>query len=318
MMCQKVNAGSQNPKKILWVDSYDEDYEWSLGLERGIRQALTGSNVELKIWRMDTKRHQGAKFGRMAGALAMKFIYSYKPDIVIASDDSAQEYLVVPFLKDSFLPVVFCGVSENPSKYGYPAQNITGMIEIEHSEKMFEQLRRFAGGERAGYLDGDCPTARIIAARSNKDLFQGRLKIYLVRTMEEFKQAFLQAQKTVDMLVVRNYAGIKDWNAAEAEAFLAAHTRIPTGSVNSWMSRYVLLTYGKVPEEQGEYAAKTALKILGGASPAEMPIEENKMAQLTVNLKMAKAAEIVLPVSILQIGEVIGREVYEEAVSITP
>jgi hypothetical protein len=298
------------PKRILWVDSYDEGYEWSRGLERGLRQALEGTGVMLDIWRMDTRRHKGEPFARQAGVSARDHIERTRPDLVIASDDNVQQYLVVPFLKDTALPVVFCGVEKDPAGYGYPALNVTGMVEVDQVDKLFRQLRRFARGDRIGELFGAHGPARTFASRHNERLFDNRMKVYEVRTMAEFKQAVLRARQEVDMLHLRNYVGIEDWDAAEAEAFLLAHADLPTGAVNPWMENLVLFTLAKLPEEQGEYAAVAALRILYGTTTAEMPLISNRLARLTVNLRMAKAAGIVLPVSLLRTADIIGREAY--------
>lgn len=299
-------------KRILWVNSYSSDYEWSSGLEKGLRVALYGTGVELKIFHMDTKRHLGEDFHRKAGLRAKKIIEEFRPDLVIASDDNAQKYLVVPYLKDTALPVIFCGVNEDLATYGYPCRNITGMIEDEMAEGLIMHLRRLAKGDRAGFIGADVHTMRIVANQYNQQFFDGQLRYYLVRTFSEFKEAFLRAQQEVDFLLFRNYSGITGWDAAKAEAFVAANTTVPTGTVLPWMQPFNLLTIAKVAGEQGEYAATTALRIFAGARPAELPVVRNHLAHLVINLKMAKAAGIVLPVSLLQTAEVIGKEVYKE------
>ena len=105
---------------------------------------------------------------------------------------------------------------------------------------------------------------------------------------------------------------MKGWDAEAAETFLLENVRIPTGSVNIWMREFVIFTMAKQPEEQGAFAAAAALRILAGDKPEEIPITKNKQAHLVVNLKMAHAAGIVLPVSLLQVAEVIGQEALQE------
>lgn len=63
-----------------------------------------------------------------------------------------------------------------------------------------------------------------------------------------------------------------------------------------------------MPEEQGHWMAATALRILGGESPADIPLVENRKADLIVNLRLARAAGMVLPVSVLKTATVIGRD----------
>lgn len=303
----KQAPGAYASKKILWVDSYHQGYEWSDEIEKGIREVLYETGVNLKIVRMDSKRNDTEAYGRDAGLKARNAVDEFKPDVVIASDDNAQKYLVVPFLKGGKLPVVFCGVNWDASIYGYPTADITGMIEEDLVSEMLKKFQAYARGRRVGYLSGNVETERKIVDIYNKRFFSGEMKTYLVNSMDAFKEAFLRAQEEVDMLYIYNYSGITDWHPAEAEKFLFHNTKIPTGSHNGFMSPYVLFTVAKLPMEQGSFAAKTALRILDGLSPAQIPVAVNELTQTTINLKMAQAAGFVLPASLLKGATIIGQ-----------
>ncbi len=294
-------------RKILWVDSYHREYEWSAGIEKGIRQVLAKTDVELCIVRMDTKREPAEKSKRAAALRAREAIEKFRPDVVIASDDNAVKYLVVPYLKDTTLPVVFCGVNWDAALYGLPAGNVAGMVEVDLVETQLMHLARYARGKRIGYLSGDTETERKIIDIYNKRFFNGRLKSYLVTTFADFQKQFLRAQQEVDMLYIYNYAGIVDWDPVRAETFLLSNVRIPTGSHNPFMAPYVLVAVAKLPEEQGEWAARSALRILDGADPVGIPTARNERGRLIVNLKMADALDIVFPVDTLRAAEVIGQ-----------
>jgi ABC-type uncharacterized transport system substrate-binding protein len=261
---------------------------------------------------MDSKRNDTETYGRDAGLRARDAVQEFKPDVVIASDDNAQKYLVVPYLKGGELPVVFCGVNWDASIYGYPTTNITGMIEEDLVSEMLNKLQVHAQGKRIGYLSGNVETERKIVDIYNKRFFDGKMKTYLVNSMDAFKEAFLRAQKEVDMLYIYNYSGIADWQPDEAEKFLFNNSKVPTGSHNSFMAPYVLYTVAKLPMEQGNFAAKTALRILDGLSPAQIPVAVNELTQLTINLKMAQAAGFVLPASLLKGATIIGQKTLQQ------
>ncbi|ABA89807.1 ABC transporter, periplasmic substrate-binding protein [Syntrophotalea carbinolica DSM 2380] len=299
-------------KKVLWVDSYHAGgYEWTAGIERGIRKALRGTGVQVRILRMNTKWDLSENSKQHAGLKAKQAIDAWRPDVVIASDDNAARYLVVPYLKNTSLPVVFCGINWDASPYGFPCSNVTGMIEVEPVETLVAHLRRFAKGERLGYLSADTVSERKVVDVYNRRFFSGSMKSYLARDFDHFKELFLRAQNEVDMIYIANYSDMPGWDSRKVEDFLVRHVRKPTGSRLAYMERFVTFTVAKVPEEQGEYAAKTALKILGGISPDAIPVVANELASLTINLKMAKASGIVLPVSTLQVAsKVIGQEAY--------
>jgi len=307
-------AEAYRGKKILWIDSYHAGYEWSDGIERGIRNALEGTGVDLIVWRLNSKRNTSEAYCREAGHRAKKVIDEYQPDVVIASDDNAQKYLVVPYLKDTDFPVVFCGLNCQPANYGYPCCRITGMCETDYIDALARQMRNFAGGDRIGMLAGYTESEKSVAHRY-QHIFGGRLKVYWVRTLSEYQREFLRAQQEVDILYLGNNAGIADWDDAAAEVFMMENIRIPTGAVLPWMKKQVVFTLAKLPEEQGEYAAATALRILAGSRPEDIPLCHNKLAHLSVNLKMAKAVGLILPVSLLKTAEVIGQEAFQQSIA---
>ncbi len=292
-------------KKILWVSSYHQGYEANDAIETGIRAQLKGTPVELRTFFMDTKRNNTSIQGQTAAKKAFSIIEQFRPDAIIASDDNAQRYLVVPYLKEKSIPIVFCGVNWDIKKYGYPTANITGMVEVDLTQQMYDLMKSYATGNKIGFLSGNVDAERDMVQMYNTRFFQGRLKPYFVESMAEFKHAFLQAQQEVNMLYIYNYTGIKDWDPNEAELFLSRHTRIPTGSHNDFMAPFVTFVAAKSLLEHGRYAAKTALRILAGVTPDKIAVTENKEVELYVNMRMAKAASFVFPVDLLQTATVI-------------
>lgn len=292
-------------KKILWVSSYHQGYEANDAIEAGIRSQLNGTPVELRTFFMDTKRNNTADHGQAAAKKALAIIEQFRPDVIIASDDNAQKYLVVPYLKEKSIPVIFCGVNWDIHPYGYPTDNITGMIEVDLTQQMYDLMRSYATGDKIGFLSGNVDAERKMIEIYNKRFFHGRLKPYLVDSMAEFKHYFLQAQQDVDMLYIYNYTGIRDWDPNEAELFLSRHTRIPTGSHNDFMAPFVMFVAAKSLQEHGRFASDAALQILSGVSPAKIAVTENKAVELYVNMRMAKAASFVFPVDLLQTATVI-------------
>jgi len=306
-----AGAGSFRGKKILFVNSYHEGYEWSDGIETGVREVLDGTGVDLRFFRMDTKRDDSEEFGREAGRRAKAFLDDFKPDVLIAADDNAQKYLVVPYVKGTDLPVVFCGVNWDASMYGYPAPNVTGMIELDMIQELVRLLAWYARGDRIGFLAADVEVERKLGDLYGKRFFPGNLKTYYVNTFKDWKEQYVKAQEEVDVLINHNNAGIPDWDSAAAESFCIENTKIPTGSTAGWMARFNLLIAAEVPEEQGEYAARVALDILRGAKPADIPLVFNEKAKLTINMLVADRLGIVFDPALLETAEIIGLRTQE-------
>lgn len=305
------NAGTEGKfagKKVVWVNAYHKGYAWSDGIEAGLHNVLDGTGVELKVIVLDTKNHPDKAFGEAAGAKAAAEIQAYKPDVVIASDDNSQKYLVVPFLKGAGIPVIFNGVNWDASPYGYsPADGVTGIVEVELPDQMIALLKAYAKGNRLGYITIDTETERTITNVYNQRFFNGQMKTYWVKTQDEFKAAFITAQTELDMLIMGNNAGSDKWDAAEMQQFVVDNTVIPTGSINDWMAPYSLLTLAKSSNEQGELAAQDALLILGGTPVKDIPFGVNKKGGLMTNLMIADKLGVVFSPSLLKNAVIIDK-----------
>ena len=297
--------GKQSTPKILFIDSYHQGYAWSDGIESGIRQVLEGRNVTLQVHRMDTKRNKTEEFKKQAALKAKAVIEEFKPDVVIAADDNASKYLIVPYYRGGNLPFVFAGINWDATRYGFPARNVTGMVEINAVESLLDTLRTFSGGVTVGLLSDDT-TSTQKEVKTYAEVLNLRFdKVSLVTNFADWKQAYLEMQDSVDVLFFYNNAGIEGWNDQEASRFALENARIPSGAVQAWMAPYVLLVFPKDAVEQGEWAATTALQILQGVSPQSIPITTNKRTTPMMNSEMARNLQLEIPRELIQGGAAI-------------
>lgn len=286
-------------KKILFINSYHKGYPWSDGIYQAIENTIRGTGIQLIQFEMDTKRHSGEQSKKTAAEKARSVIGRFKPDVVIASDDNASKYLIVPFYKKSKLPFVFCGVNWDASDYGFPTENITGMIEVQLIDQILATLKKYAGGDRIGFIKGDD-----LSARKEAIFYEKRFNINItkrfVKKYSEWQRAYLDLQEQTDMILVGNSVSIPDWDAMAAKRFVEANTRVPTGNWDKWMKDYALVTFATVPSEQGRWAAKAALKILDGTTPGNIPVMINKKAEIYRNMRIAKKLNIVFPIEFIR------------------
>lgn len=285
-------------KKVLFIDSYHEGYAWSDGITRGVKSVLEDSGVNLKVIRMDTKRNKSEEFKVAAAEKAKAEIEAFKPDVVIAADDNASKYLIAPYYKGTDLPVVFCGVNWDASGYGFPASNVTGMVEVNDVVGLIGQLKQFAKGDRVGFIAGDAVTNEK-EIENYKKKFNLEVDAYLAKDFADWKKGYSEMQTKVDILIVYNFVAVPDWDAEAAKEFILANTKIPTGTMQSGVMDYAMLGFTKVAEEQGEWSAKAALRILNGTSPADIPVARNEQGNLMVNVKIAEAMGAEIPYELL-------------------
>jgi ABC-type uncharacterized transport system substrate-binding protein len=274
-------------KKILYINSYHLGYGGSDPITRGVEQVLEKTGVELKIIHMDTKRNPSDEFSQQAALQAKAVIEAFKPDVVIASDDNAAKYLIMPYYRDADLPFVFCGVNWDASVYGFPYRNVTGMIEVALVSEILRHLNNYAKGKRIGFIAADT-----LSERKNLDYYIKRFnidfqKVYLAKTFAEWKQGYLHLQDETDMIMMTSHVGIPDWDDHEAQTFVEENTRVPVGVEHLWEMPLALVGVTKDFEEMGVWSAHAALRILDGVAPDKIPITANKNGHLLFNARIA-------------------------------
>jgi ABC-type uncharacterized transport system substrate-binding protein len=296
-----VSQASAADKKCLFVSSYHQGYEWSDGVERGLRAVLEGK-CEYRQYDMDTKRRKSSEEKQQSALEAKAIIESWKPDIVITADDNAAKYLITPFYKDHSLPFVFCGVNWTAKEYGFPYTNVTGMIEVAPILPMLEDARGIVPSlRRAFYIGADTLTEKKNLERfreASKEL-GFKLDSALVNSTESWLKAYARAQEA-DLVILGSNAGIDGWDADVVEKGILKHTRTLSATNHEWMMPFAIMGVTKVPEEQGEWAGKAALAILGGVSPSSIPIVPNNRRDIWINERIVEAANLTLPGSMMR------------------
>ncbi len=81
---------------------------------------------------------------------------------------------------------------------------------------------------------------------------------------------------------------------------LAVKSRLPTMyPQNTWVEAGGLITYGVNYTDLDRRAATYVDKILKGAKPADLPVEQPKKFELVINLKAAKQIGLTIPPNVL-------------------
>jgi len=287
--------------RCLWVSSYASGYAWEDGIERGIRSVLR-DKCEIKKFSMNTRVNKSPEFARHQAILAKQMIASYKPDVVIASDDNVSKYLVSPYFKDSQVPFVFCGINWTVEEYGYPFENTTGIIEVDPIQPLIETIKsdwtiKFG---TVFILNSNTNTARKSAKNLGIYFNQSGIKTqaYFAQDFADWKKGFLLGQN-YDVSLLMNYSGISDWNSKQAKAFVQKMGKKITVSFHNWMSPYAMVLFTKQAEEQGEWAGHMALEILAGVKPMNIPIITSQRWDEYINITLLNAAGIELSKKII-------------------
>ncbi|MFT6582558.1 MAG: ABC-type uncharacterized transport system substrate-binding protein [Alphaproteobacteria bacterium] len=289
-------ASPSEAARCLFVSSYHKGYAWSDGVERGLRSILA-EKCELKQFDMDTKRKKPNPEKVAAGLAAKALIESWRPDVVITADDNTAKYLIQPHYKNRDVPFVFCGINWTVKEYGFPYANATGMIEVALIRPLLKRAISISGGGRSAFYIG----AETLSERKNLKRFQDatqklgiKLQFALVATREDWLKAHQRAQES-DFVIIGSNAGINNWDKFKVFSTLIGQSRKLSVTNHAWMMPYTLLGITKVPEEQGEWAGKVALKILEGAAPSSIPIVANSRRAIWLNDAILKVTSVSLP-----------------------
>ena len=282
--------------KILVVMSYEEANPWCIQIKAGIDSVLAGSS-EIKYFYMDTKKNfeGGVRKAKEAFELYKRF----RPDGVIAADDNAQSMFVLPYLKDKVkTPVMFCAVNEEPEKYGYPASNVSGILERDFISESIAFAKQLAPSiHTVGFLAKDSPSGRAIRnqVEIESDTFLAKFVGFkLVKTIKETLAALEEYKKTCDALFITSTNGILDSDGKpldneQVTKIVANAYKKPLIGANDFHVRYgVLCAVVKSGNAQGRMSAEMLLKALMGTPVNHIPVTLNKYGKRMLNVTVMK------------------------------
>jgi putative ABC transport system substrate-binding protein len=126
-----------------------------------------------------------------------------------------------------------------------------------------------------------------------------RLQVLEARTVHEIDQAFAVLGKERPGALVVLAESIFT-NQAKQIADLAVTLRLPTiFGLKEHADAGGLVVYGADPLDMERRAAGFVVKILNGARPADLPVEQPSKLELIINMKTAKALGLTIPQSVL-------------------
>ena len=230
-----------------------------------------------------------------------------QPDLIVAIGPEAALQAVAG--ASGFVPVVMIAVNFDPLARGYitsltrPGGNITGLVfqQLELAQKQVELLTQ-AFPEKtqlAMLFDGQSADQFGAAERAAKALNLQVQAIRLENPPYDVEAAFRGAiSGGAQMVLVLSSPLFLPQRNRIAE--LANAHRLPSMFIaKHWVEAGGLMAYGADFPLMFRRAADYAAKILKGAKPADLPVEQATKFELIVNLRTAKALGIELPTGVL-------------------
>ena len=218
------------------------------------------------------------------------------------------------------IPIVFATAAD-PVGSGFvaslarPGGNITGLslLNIELSGKRVELLHEASPSRKAvvlSLLPGDSPALNTLRAVLRETERRGRalgvdLRLLTVARVEDLAAALVSLDPRRDggLVVLPTPLALAH---ARAIADLALKQKLPTvGDARHFADSGGLMAYGADFDAQLRGAATYVDRILKGAKPADLPVEQPTKFELVINLKTAKALGLTIPPSLLQRADLV-------------
>jgi putative ABC transport system substrate-binding protein len=126
------------------------------------------------------------------------------------------------------------------------------------------------------------------------------LRVVEVRGRADLAGAFQTAVRDRAQAVLSTQGPFFGLHGAQI-AELALKDRLPSfsGEIPLGPEAGILLSYGPSPSDDCQRAASYVDRILKGAKPAELPVEQPTKIESVINLKTAKALDLTIPPSLL-------------------
>ena len=307
-------GSAQVKEKVLLVFSYHPEYSWVIEETRDVEDVLEGKGITIEKFYLDTKRRTSAEWKKKKAEDAMKKIEEFKPDLVMVFDDNACELVAKKYIGKT-LPFVFGGMNGEPGDYGFPTENITGVLERGHVNESIELLKQLVPGiTKAAIITDNSPSAQAFVTRIRKTTLPIEIRgFYNTDDFDTWKVRVKELQSKVDAIGLFAYHTIKEKKGEEVS--LSAEEVLKWTLENSGLPEFALFDFtvkgGALcgvtlsGYEQGRAAAEIALIILAGASPANISIKHSEKGIPMINRTRARELKINISKDLLQKVEIV-------------
>jgi putative ABC transport system substrate-binding protein len=305
LLAAPLVAEAQTPGKVYRIGLLSPASQ-GLGIEafrEGLRALgyVEGHNIVIEY------RSAEGRFDRLPDLAAQLVLL--KVDVIVAVVTQAS---LAAKNATSTIPIVMLAVGDPVgaglvASLARPGRNITGTsaLAVEIAGKSLEMLKHVVPKLRLVAVIWN-PANAVFQAQMVKETEVAaralgiQLQMFAARDSEEIDRAFGAVTREraaaltviVDPVFIAHRARI---------AALAVKSRLPSVSAfKEYAEAGGLMAYAANFSEPGRRAASYVDKILKGAKPADLPVEEATKFELVINLKTAKALGLTVPPSLLQ------------------
>jgi putative ABC transport system substrate-binding protein len=236
-------------------------------------------------------------------------LVSKKVDLIVTYGGAAvickQATASIPIV---FVPGVDPIAAGTVANFAHPGGNVTGMSvqQADIASKRLDVFREIVPGIRTLAILFDANYPASVREADNLENAARQFGITLlrrgVRVVADLEPTFGAFKSQVDAAYLAD-AGLLDGNRAIVVS-LVLDTKLPTTSSISEPARAgALMACGPDYPDLFRRAAEVADKIMRGAKPGDIPVEQPTKFYLVINLKTAKALGLTVPNSVLAFAD---------------
>jgi ABC-type uncharacterized transport system substrate-binding protein len=296
--CLITSAQAAN---CFYINSYHQGYEWSDRIQAQFSKEMkTVCNISYHY--LNAKKETNPNKLKNKGMEIANLIALSQPDIVIAADDAASEYVVNPYLRNGQTPVIYVGINWDPRPFGYPMSNATGMTEVWPIEQSIKLVKSIAGNiSHVAFISSNNKLEINNAAAIKRIMKKNKIELhpYLVSNFDEWKSAVKEAQQ-YDVIEFGTDQGIDRWDKQQAVEFLKTHNSRFTFASQDFMLSYSMATLSESPEEFGHWAAELTRTIFKGDQPWQIPIIPNRIFISRYNPLLLSKTDFKIPDAVIR------------------
>jgi ABC-type uncharacterized transport system substrate-binding protein len=305
-----VIADAQQPKKVSrigYLSSLSSSSESirsdAIRLALRERGYIEGQNIAIEYrfgkGKLDRARELAAELVRL------------KVDIIVVAGGSRTIQAAKNATKT--IPIVMVGAGIDPVKAGLieslarPGGNVTGLtlLSTELGGKRLELLKEAVPKlARVAVLYDPAIPGSVIAVKEDLPVAARALKLTLqpweIRTVDDFERVFAAlSEQRPDGLYVPGGGQLMIANRKRI-ADLALKSRLPSVyGTREYVETGGLISYGADEADSYRRVATYVDKILKGAKPADLPVEQPTKFELVINLKTAKHIGLTIPQKVM-------------------
>ena len=295
-------AKAQQPAKVHRIGWLMVNWsQRSEAFRQGLRELgyVEGQNIVIETRNVESKLDRLPELAAELVRLKVDVIVALEPPATVAAKNATK---TIPIVMRSTDDPVEAGFVASLAR---PGGNITGVTSIssELYGKRLELLKEVVRGiSRVAVLwDPDFPSGLINykEMEAAAKLFRIQLQSLETRRPEDFEGAFgaLATKRAQALITLRNPLIISQQKRVVQ---LAAKNRLPAiYDDRDFVEAGGLISYGTNLADLYRRAAYYVDRILRGAKPADLPVEQSTKFELVINLKTAKQIGLTIPQSVL-------------------